>query len=101
MHAHDIGCAVHATLYARRAEAAVVHHEGRARLSAQQLDLVVDAEAAALAPGTARALAQGETFEQDRIVLLQHLHRLALGDTDGGAAVGEAVVAGVAAIAAT
>ena len=48
MHAHDIGRAVAAALHAGRTEAAVVHDEGGARLPAQQLHLIVHAEAAAL-----------------------------------------------------
>ena len=46
--AHNIRRAVHAAPHAGRAEAAVVHDEGGARFAAQQLHLVVDAEAAAV-----------------------------------------------------
>src|SRR5262249_48612425 len=60
MHADHVGRAVTAAQHARWPEAAVVHDEGGARLAAQQLHLVVHAEAAALRPGPAGALAQGE-----------------------------------------
>ncbi len=85
---------------AGRAEAAVIHDEGGAGLAAQQFHLVVDAEAAARLAGAARPLAQGEAAEQHRIILLHHLHWRGLGNADGRAAVGQPVVAGIAAIAA-
>ena len=66
VHAHHVGRAVAAAPHARRAEAAVVHDERGARLAAQQLHLVVHAEAAALRARPARALAQREAREQDR-----------------------------------
>src|SRR5215204_7668891 len=58
------------------------------------------AEAAAVLPGAAGALAQGEAAEQHRILLLHHLYRRGLRDADGRAAVGEAVVERRAAVAA-
>ena len=70
------------------------------RLAAAQPDRVVDAEAAAELAGAARALAQRVLLEQHRIELLQHLDRRHLGDADGRAAVGEAVAARAAAVAA-
>ncbi len=78
----------------------MVHDEGGARLAAQQLHLVMHAEAAARLAGAARALAQGEAAEQHGIVLLHHLDRRGLGDADGRAAIGQAVMGDVAAIAA-
>ena len=98
--AHDVGCAVRPAQHARRTETAVVHHEGGARVAAQQLHLVVHAEAAAPLTGAARSLAQREAVVEHGEVLLHHLHRRGLGDADGGAAVAEPVVVGVAAVAA-
>src|SRR5690606_41300254 len=54
---------------------AVIHDEGGARLPAQDLDLVLDSEAAAMLPGTAARLAQGELAEQDREILFHYLDR--------------------------
>ena len=45
--------AVAAADCALRAEAAVIHDEGRTRLAAQDLDLIGEAEAAALLAGAA------------------------------------------------
>src|SRR3954471_11045983 len=75
----------------RRSDAAVIHKERGFRLTAQQSDLVVDPKPAAVPPGTARAFAQGEAVEQDRIMLFEDLDRLGLRDPDARAAVGQPV----------
>jgi hypothetical protein len=78
----------------------VVHEEREQGLAAADPDLVVDPEAAARLPRPARALAQGVALEQDRVVLLEHLGGLGLGDADGRAAVGEPVTVDAAPVAA-
>src|SRR6185436_16103496 len=52
----------------RRSDAAVIHQERGFRLTAQQADPEVDAKAAAVAAGAARAFAQGKAVEQDRVM---------------------------------
>ena len=59
----DVAAALAAALNAWRTEAAVIHDEGRARLAAQELDLIVHAEAAAVPACAARALAQRKAAE--------------------------------------
>src|SRR5690606_38514228 len=98
--AHTVRRAVAAAERALRADAAVVHDEGGARLAASQAHRIVDAEAAAPLAGPARAFAQGVLLEQDRVELLDHFDGRRLGDADRRAAVAEAVVVGIAAIAA-
>ena len=51
---------------ARRPDAAMIHQKRGFRLAAQQPDLIIDPEAAAVPPGTTRTFAQGEPVEQDR-----------------------------------
>src|SRR3954453_16407639 len=72
---------------ARGSDAAMIHKKRGFRLTAQQPDLVVDPKPAAVPPGTARALAQGEAVEQDRIMLFADPDRLGLRDPDPRAAV--------------
>ena len=90
--------AVVAAEEAGRPHAAVVHQERQQRLAPADADPVVDAEAAARLARPARPLAQRVLLEQDRIVLLQHLGRLRLGDADGRAAVRQPVALEVAAV---
>src|SRR3954468_13304456 len=71
----------------RRSNAAVIHQKRGFRLTAQQPDLVVDPKAAAVPPGTARAFAQGEAVEQDRVMLFENFDGLGLRDPDTRAAV--------------
>ena len=99
-HLDAVDAAVAAAERALRAEAAVVHDEARPGGAAQELDLVVEAEAAAVRAGAAGAFVQGVAAVEDRVLLLHDLDGRRLGDADGRAAVREAVVVGVAAVAA-
>jgi hypothetical protein len=60
----------------------MIHQERGFRLAAQQPDLVVDPKTAAMPPGAARAFAQREAVEQDRVMLFENLDRLGLRDPD-------------------
>src|SRR3954453_17616584 len=82
-----IHCARAATEQARWSDTAVIHQKRRFRLPAQQPDLVINPKAATMPPGTARAFAQGEAVEQDRVMLFENLNRLGLRDADTRAAV--------------
>src|ERR1044071_3022233 len=59
-----------------RSDAPMIHQKRRFRLAAQEPDLIVDPEAAAMPPGASRAFAQRKTVEQDRIMLFEDLDRL-------------------------
>src|SRR4051794_1220414 len=69
----------------------MIHQERGFRLAAQQSDLVVDPEAAAMPPRASRTFAQGKPVEQDRVMLFENLDRLRFRDADTRAAVGEPV----------
>jgi hypothetical protein len=60
----------------------MIHQERGCSLAAQQPDLVVDPEAAAMPPGAPRAFAQGEAVEQDRVMLFENFDGLGLRDPD-------------------
>ena len=99
-HVHGVDPAGRSAERAVRPGAAVVHHHrGRSR-AAPERTRVGHAEAAAPAPGPARALVQGVFLEEHRVFLLHHLDGLRLGDADGRAAVGEPVALRRAAVAA-
>ena len=101
MDAHDVGRAILPALDTWRAKPAMIHDERGPRLAPQQLHLVVHTKSAAMLASAARAFAQGEAPEQDRIILLHHLHRSGLGNADGRAAIAQPIMQDVAAITTT
>src|SRR5215831_42521 len=86
-----VHCAGTAAEQARRSDPTVIHQERGLGLAAQQPDLVVDPEAAAVPTGAPRAFAQRKTVEQDGVMLFQNLDRLGLRDPDARAAVGQTI----------
>src|SRR5262252_8922481 len=83
-----VHCAGAAAEQARRPDAPMIHQERGFGLAAQQPDLVVDPEPAAMPPRAPRAFAQREAVEQDRVMLLENFDGLGLRDPDARAAVG-------------
>src|SRR5262249_51808696 len=88
-----------ATRQAGWPESPVIHQERGRRLTAEQARAITDTEAAPMSSRTRRPLTQGIFLEEDRIVLLQNLHRLRLRNADRRAAVREPVRLPPAAIA--
>ena len=78
----------------------MIHHEICRSLAASKLDLIADAPATAVLPGSGRALAQRRLLKQHRIVRFQNLEWLRLGERNGGARVCVPVTGPVAAVAA-
>ena len=87
--------------HAGRAGAAVVHHEARPRLPAQEFHLIVEPEAAAPRPCAAGAFVEGIVAIEHGEILLHDLNRRGLGNTNGRTAIRQPVMVGVATIAAT
>src|SRR4051794_33455395 len=77
-----------------RTEAPVIHDERCTRLATQDLDLIGEAETAALLAGAARPLAQGIMTVEHGIGLLHHLDRRRLRNADGRAAIAQPVMPG-------
>src|SRR5579883_975662 len=100
LHQHAVDAAIAPAQRTLRADAAVIHDEGGARLAAPEPDLVAEPETAALTPGAARAFGERIFLEQHGVILFDHLERRRLGDADGRAAIGDAVEIAAAAIAA-